>query len=120
MNSNYGWCCSRRKATDECVAASVFGIVTLRGIPRFLPLLSGGDLCPMKSVVWGGFILLGLPNILGFTIVVGLTSLLLRLKPRADGQVVLRFVDVMGGFATLFVGLLIERLFSSRPTGWLP
>jgi hypothetical protein len=26
----------------------------------------------------------------------------------------------MGGFATLFVGLLIERLFSNRPTGWLP
>jgi len=66
------------------------------------------------------FALLGVPNILGYAGVAVLAILVLWLQPHVNRKALLRVVDVLTGFATVFAGLLIAHLLNVGPTAWLP
>ena len=67
-----------------------------------------------------GFIILGLPNIIGLTLVSGLALLVLPVVPTHKRQALLAAVDVIGGLLSVCAGVLILGLLKVDPAIWFP
>src|SRR5437762_13313966 len=74
----------------------------------------------MRSLVRSVFIVLGLPNLIGFVVAASLGTLLLFIRPHVNRTFLLRAADMLSGFVAVFAGVVLARFFNVRPTPWLP
>jgi hypothetical protein len=74
----------------------------------------------MKSLGRCGFILLGLPNIIGFAVVAALAVWFVRAVPANKRDMLFATVDVFTGLMSVFVGVYLIGLLQIAPNIWLP
>src|SRR5688500_17502309 len=77
-------------------------------------------LVSMKRLGRCGFILLGLPNIIGFAVVAAIAVWFARIVPSNKKEMLFATVDVFTGLMSVFVGVFLVGLLRIAPTVWLP
>jgi hypothetical protein len=74
----------------------------------------------MRLLLVCGFLLVGLPNLIGFAFAACVRGALLFARPYANPKVLTALGDVLGGVATVFAATIIARLLDLRFAPWLP
>jgi hypothetical protein len=73
----------------------------------------------MRLLLLCAFLTVGLPNLIGLAIVACVRGTLLFLFPFANLKTLSATSDVLGGFATVFVAVIMASVFDLRVTPWL-
>ena len=74
----------------------------------------------MKALVRYGFMIAGIPNLLGFMAATAFGLCLNLLLPLKSRRPVYMAVDLFSGFAAVFCGIFLLRMAGFQPEMWLP
>jgi len=100
---------------DPGNAAQVSGNISFPGRPT-----EDARVCSsIRALARYGFILLGLPNIMGFAVVTGLVAIALPTVPAGKKGILLAFAEALSGFVSIFASISIARLARVEPTLWI-
>src|SRR5258707_486110 len=73
----------------------------------------------LKTLGRCGFILLGVPNIIGFAVVSGLAGMAVRMVPVEKRKTLLAAAEAFSGLVTALTGIWIARLARIEPSFWM-
>jgi|SRR5712672_59575 len=73
----------------------------------------------MRTLGRYGFILLGLPNIIGFAVATILGGMLVPVVPEGKRPTLLCVAEMLSGLVSFFATILIARLVRIEPSFWI-